>query len=138
MMMMMMMMKWSRYEHPHQGRRKDNAWAVGFHVIAKHDIASEAQRKKRCRCRKRRLRSQAVQGADWRRVLTYDVNTCLGGIHVHSDHSRARVVVVKGAREGVTSAPSHFASRLQEKQLQLEKKYDMEKDKIHNIYKPYV
>ena len=34
------------------------------------------------------LRSWAVQGADWRRRLTYDVNACLGGIYVHTGHSR--------------------------------------------------
>ena len=44
----------------------------------------------------------------------------------------------RGHGKGVTSHSSHFASRLQEKQLQLEKKYDMEKDKIHNICEPCV
>ena len=63
------------------------------------------------------------------------------GIRVHSNHAQARVVVVKGARTGVTSSKSHtshFASRLQEKQLQLEKKYDMEYEKMHDINEPYV
>ena len=70
--------------------------------------------------------------------MTYDVNTCLGGIYVHSDHSRARVVVVKGAREGLTSPSSHFASRTQEKNLHTEKQYDMEHVKIYVIYESHV
>ena len=51
---------------------------------------------------------------------------------------KSPVVAVKGAREGLTSPSSHFASRLQEQKLQSAEKYSMEKDKIYVIYEPHV
>ena len=91
--------------------------------------ASEARRKKWCSTYELMVRPGCGTWTD-RAVMQ-----CLRSLHMRGHACTLRSLTSPrggrkgGARRGVTSPKSHtshFASRLQEKQLQLEKKYDME------------
>ena len=128
------MRNWSRYEHPQQGGRSENAWAVGSSRKADRDRHALHEM-----LGTSKTRTGYLGYGTW---TDRAVTQCLRSLHVrgHTCSLRPRTST-RGGRKGCKTrcdVTSHFSNRLQEKKLQPAKKYDMENDKIHAICEPYV